>query len=881
MINEKVKKKNYKPPFIAEFLMKFFFPDCGKFTTLGDLQELYNYKVKTKGKLKANWWYRKEVINSIVPFLMNSILWSINMFQNYMKISLRNFRRQKLFTFINVFGLAIGLAACMIISLWVQNELSYDSFHKKADRIYRVEREIIRDEINGRWPITSAKYKQALIDDYPEIINAVRFWPREFSIKDVDNYLHREALFAADNSIFEIFDFDFIQGSQETALSKPKTLVLTTDAAVKYFGNTDVLGKSLELEWEDDYVNFEITGLLKDIPGNSHIHFDMLISFASYSEEDLTSWRSNYLYTYVLIDNGVQHKEFEKKIKSFIDQHLKPQYGDLILQGRSIHEVLKLQLFPLKYIHLNPSENWELEPGGSFESVILFSSIGFLLLIIAGINFINLSTARANRRSKEVSLRKTLGAVKRELRIQFIHESLLLTFISAAIAFAMLYLLIPYYNSIFSENLSILKLTEVNNLLFFLGAVLVIGLAASLYPAYYLSKFEPAEIIRGGALKYGGKSLFRRNMVVFQFTISISLLAGMYVMYSQMRYIQTKPMGFKKENIIIFPARSSKVPQNFEVFKSRILSNSSNIISATGSGDLPGDRIFGNGNLYYKNEIENHISSVFMSCDYDFISTYKIPVIAGRNFSKEFSTDTAGAIILNETAARKFGLTPEKAIGKVLTRGHNINLTIAGVIEDFNFQSLMYNIEPMAFLLEPNYITAISVRVAPGNITETINSVKKIWEKTFQGELFEYSFLDKRIEQLYESEQKAQSIIIVFTAMSIIVACLGLFGLAAYTAEEKTREIGIRKTLGATVPSIFYSLTKDYIKWIVISTLIACPVSFYLMNGWLENFAYRITLNFLPFIFSAVAAILISLTTVSYQSIKAALANPIDCIRAE
>lgn len=802
------------------------------------------------------------------------------MLKNYFKIAFRNIQRQKLFTFINVSGLAIGIAASMIISLWVKKELSYDQFHSKAKRIFRIEREITRDEIDGRWPITGAKYKQALIDDIPEIKNAVRFWPREFSIKDKNNNLNRQQLFAVDNSVFDIFDFVLIHGSKATALSKPNTLVITKSCALKYFGTQDVVGKTLEFEMNNKYVNFEITGVLKDVPENSHMHFEMLISFSTYPEENFTDWRSNYLYTYVLLGKNAQISTVEKKLERFIDQHLKPVYGDLIIQGHDIHEVLKLYLFPITDIHLNPSENWELEPGGSTQSVVLFSSIGFLILIIAGINFINLSTARANRRVKEIGIRKTIGAYQQQLRFQFLQESLLLTFIAAAIAIIILSIFLDIYNSTFAKDISILSLLQNGDFLIFFVITLSIGLIAGYYPAIYLSKYEAAGIFKGGKIQIGRKSGFRRNMVMFQFIISVSLLISMWIVYQQMNFINTKSVGFQKENIVTFPARSSTVSNNFESFRAKLLSNSS-IISVCGSADLPGDPIFGNGSLYDSENQEIHFSSVFMSCDYDFITTYKIPLIAGRNFSRDFSTDTTGTIILNETAVKKLGITPDQAIGKILTRGDRNSMRIIGVIKDFNFQSLLFKIEPMAFFLVPNYISAISVRIAPGNIIETVDFIRNTWKSSFPGEQFDYGFLDQRLEQLYQSEQKTQSILIVFTIMSFLIACLGLFGLATFMAEERTKEIGIRKTLGASVSNIFRVLTKDYILWISISTVVAWPFSYYLMNRWLEDFAYRININIWIFILSSLVTVIISLLTVSYQSIKAATANPVESLKYE
>lgn len=805
------------------------------------------------------------------------------MFNNYLKIAFRNIKRYKLFTFINISGLAVGITTFAIISLWVKNEISYDKFNTKADRIFRIEREITRDENDGRWPITGARYKQALIDDYPEVINAVRFWSRTFVIRDNKNELHRQNLFAADNSVFKIFDFVLLRGNKSTALSKPNTLVLTESSAIEYFGSSDVIGKTLDLELEGKYVKFEITGILKDIPKNSHIHFDMLISFTTFPEENFNDWRSNYLYTYILVKPHVQKGDLELKLnKGFIDKYLAPVYLDLLSKGKTINNVLKIHLFPITDIHLNPSENWELEPGGSRESVMIFSTVAVILLIIAGINFINLSTARAARRAKEVSLRKTVGAFKNQLIIQFLQESVLYSLFSGALSLIILLWLIPTLNSTFGLNLNITELWHFTNIVSFIGIVITIGLIAGIYPAFYLSKFDPVNTIKTKISSDNRKSTFRRNMVVLQFSISISLIIVMSVMFLQMKYIQSKSLGFDKEDVIISPIRGSGISQRIEVLKNKLLSNPK-ILSVAGSFDLPGDPVYSNGNLYLTDKSEKHFSSTFMQCDYDFIDTYKIPVIAGRNFSREYASDTSnvlGAIIVNEEAVKKTGYSPKEAIGKVLDRGDR-KFSIIGVVKNFNFQSLLYNIEPMIFTLSPNYISAISIRLIPTNIPKTIEQIKTAWHDVFPNMQFEYSFLDKRIDQLYESEQNTKNLLILFTSLSILIASLGLFGLVAYTAEERTKEIGIRKTLGATVPGIFMMLTSDYLKWILISIIISYPVSFYLTNNWLNNFAYRINIEPAVFIFSAIITLFITLITVSYQTIKAAIANPVESLKYE
>jgi putative ABC transport system permease protein len=413
-------KKRITSPGLARKLLGLMSAFHEKHSIIEDFEETFSEITKSEGGIKAKRWYWGNVIKSLAGYLKLIVYWRFIMLKNHLKIAYRNFVRHKLYSFINVFGLAIGLSICMIISLWVLRELSYDRFHEKADRIYRIERELFRDNLYSRWPITGGRYKQALIDDFPEIENAVRFWRREFAIKDHKNDIHRQQMFAVDNSIFDVFDFHLEEGNEKSALSEPMTVVLTRDNAVKYLGTEDAVGKSLSFEWEGKPVDMKVTGILEEVPENSHIHFDMLLSIATYKEEPYTDWRSNYLYTYVLAAENTLKKDMEEKLKTFVAQRLEPEYGDLLISGRSIHEVLKMHLFPIKNIHLHPSPDWEVEPGGNIASVYLFSCIAILILIIACLNFVNLSTARASKRAKEVSLRKTVGAEKRQLRVQFI-----------------------------------------------------------------------------------------------------------------------------------------------------------------------------------------------------------------------------------------------------------------------------------------------------------------------------------------------------------------------------------------------------------------------------------------------------------------------------
>ncbi len=875
-----IDRNRIKSPRLAKKLLKQMSVYNEKHSIIEDFEETFFEIVKSEGHFRAKRWYWGNALKSVVGLLKLLVSWRVTMLKNHLKIAYRNFIRHKLYSFINVFGLAIGLSICMIISLWVLRELSYDRFHTNVNRIYRIERELFRDNLYSRWPITGGRYKQALIDDYPEVVNAARFWRREFAIKDHKNDIHRQQMFAVDNSVFEMFDFYLEEGDEQRALSDPMTVVLTRGNAVKYFGIGDAVGKSLTFEWQGEQTDFKVTGILGKVPENSHIHFDMLLSIASYKEEPYTDWRSNYLYTYVQVQENTSKQVLEEKLKTFVTQRLEPEYEDLLLEGRSIHEVLKMHLFPIKDIHLHPSADWEVEPGGNITSVYIFSCIAVLILIIACLNFVNLSTARASKRAKEVSLRKTVGAEKHQLRIQFIQESVLLAYVSLVLACVMSSLFIQAYNTIFAESLSLVAFLKLKYLIVLAGATFIVGVLAGLYPAFYLTRFEPVQVMKGSPVSGGGKKAFRRNMVIIQFSISILLIVCVFTVYKQMRYIQTRSLGFDKENVVILPVRSQRIAQNYGSFRNELILDSK-IVAISASSEVPADSHYSNS---YVNppESDEPISMILFSSDHDYVETYRLELLAGRAFSRDFSTDTEGTIILNESAALRIGWTPEEAIGKKLVGGYSEGETqVVGVVKNFNYKSLRREVEPMALFLLPGYIRKISVRIMPGDIGRTLNFIQQKWENLFPGEQFEYSFLDSRVSQLYESEKKMQDLFVIFSALSILVACLGLLGLVSFTAELKTKEIGIRKVLGASTGHVVVLLSIEFIKWIILANIVAWPLAWFMMNKWLQNFAYRTNIGWIVFLLAAFVAMAIAVFTFIFQTVRTASAKPVDSLRYE
>ena len=687
-------------------------------------------------------------------------------------------------------------------------------------------------------------------------------------------------MFAVDNSVFEIFDFTLEKGDERTALMDPMSVVLTRENALKLFGSDNVIGKTLKFEWGGEWIDFKITGILSELPYNSHIHFGMLISISSYPNERFNEWRSNYLYTYIMTSEDTNPAILEEKLKSFVSNHLEPFYGDLLSQGLGIHEVLKIHLFPIEDIHLHPSPNWEVGIPGSMTSVYIFSTIASLILIIACINFINLSTASANRRAKEVSLRKTIGASLKQLNLQFIQESYLLTILALILALVLVTLFIPAYNSIFEGKLSSSSLFSFTNIIMLTTITFTVGLFTGVYPAFYLARFSPVSILKGGIQSGTRKSAFRQTMVILQFVISIALIIGTLTIYKQMTYIQSRELGFNKENVLLIPVRSQAIRKNYQNFRNALMANPS-ILNVAVSSDLPGETFYSNTNFRDPSKPDDPVSTIVLMTDFDFINTYRMDLIAGRDFSIKYLTDTTGTLILNEAAVKRFGWDSDEAIGKELTYFLGSTGKIIGVVQDFNYRSLHTTVEPLAIILNADYFRAISVRFQPGDTQKKLDYVNKQWNETFPGEQFEFSFLDNRLNLLYSNDIKMKNIFIIFSAFSIIVACLGLFGLSVFIASQRTKEIGIRKVLGATVGKVLLLFSKEFIIWILLANLIAWPLAWLMMTKWLQNFAYKVDIGLWIFIISTVVTLFIALVTISYQSIKAAIANPVDSLRYE
>jgi putative ABC transport system permease protein len=787
------------------------------------------------------------------------------MFKNYLKIAARNLARQKGNAFINITGLAIGMTCSMLILMWVQHELSYDKFNMNVDDIYRVvENQYYTGGQVFPTAVTPAPLAPALKEQFPEVIKSTRFNFTSLTIKkDEKNFT--EGVAFADPDIFEIFTIPFIKGDPQTALSEPHSIVLTEEAATKYFGTDEPVGQALKINNRDDFL---VTGVIKNMPDNSHLKYELLAPFI-YLEElgnSLQSWGSNWCYTYVLLQKNASPPEVDRKIINLVKKN----------QEKSVTEIY---LQPLTKIHLYSSGKYTADIGGhgDIQYVRIFSIIAIFVLLIACINFMNLATARSERRAKEVGLRKVVGAQRHQLVMQFFSEAILLTLLAFIAALLFTELLLPLFNDLSGKTLS---LCESNTNLFFgfFAIALVSGIISGSYPALFLSSFNPVATLKTARSSHPAiaGSVFRKILVVFQFVLSVIMIIGTLVVSRQIDYIRNKNLGLEKENIG-YVWMAGEFRQKSEIAKQELLKNP-NIIAVTRTDQLP-TRVF-NSSSGWGWEGKAPTSEVPLHCltvDADYATTFKIKMAEGRFFSRDFPTDSL-AVVVNETAVGVMGMAAP--VGKRLSSGSQ-DFTIIGVVKDFHFKSVRTKIEPLVMRLAPDYCYAMMMRISPENVPATIEFIEKTYKKLNSETPFYFNFLDQDYDKLYRSEHRVGKLSSYAAIIAVLIASLGLYGLAAYTAEQCTKEIGIRKVLGASAPSLFFLLSKNFLILAGIADLIACPVAYFVMSRWLQNYAYRTSLHVVIFIAAAVLATVLVLITVSYQTAKAALAKPIKALRYE
>ena len=791
------------------------------------------------------------------------------MIKNYFKIAWRNLMKNKVFSFINVLGLTIGITVCMMIFLFIMNEFSVDKFHRNGKDIYRVMRGYDRSKAPTSY--LSGPYARALLNDYPnEIEKAVRVMVTDATFSIENKAFNEKKLYLVDTGFFTFFSFPLVKGNPATALRDPKSIVLTERAAKKYFGNEDPMGKMVN--WGKDY-QLRVTGIAKNVPSNSHLNFDMVAPLSHYDKEEwFNVWINNNCFTYVLLNRQANEIQLEKKFPLFMEKYMGK---DMAKMG----EKFELSLTPLHEIYFENASVYDNVKHGDKKVVYIFLSIAVLILLIACINFMNLSTIRAVERSREVGIRKVMGALRNHLVWQFIGESLLLACISCILSIGLLQLLIPFYNDLLGYQLSV-SWTSLPLYLFLIGVILIVGFLAGSYPAFFLSAFSPIESLKG-KLKLGkGGSFFRQVMVVTQFSISVFLIIGSIIIMNQMNYVKNMDLGYNKEQTVVVQINNEDIYNHRHTFKNE-LQNNANIASVAlmsgepgGFFDLHTFQVEGQDDRIWKSRTE--------FSDFEFVKTLGLKIIAGRDFSGEYRTDTTEAALINRTAAAMLGFTPEQAIGKWIknTLRDGSRRRIIGVIEDFNFLSLKEKMD--ALVVAPNEDRRVAlIRIKSGNIRSAVATIEKTYGKVAPGYPFEYNFLDQQFDELYKTDLRQQTIIVVFAGLAIFIACLGLFGLTSFTAAKRIKEIGVRKVLGSSTRGIVMLLSKDLLKPVLLATIIAMPAGYYAMNKWLQSFAYRIPIHWWILVLAAGITIAIALLTVSFKAVKTALMNPAESLRTE
>lgn len=802
------------------------------------------------------------------------------MIKNYFKTAIRIMLRQKGYSFINIAGLSVGIAATLIIVTYIVDELGYDKMHKDAARIYRIACSGILQGTAMQIATSPAPVAEAIQKEIPQIQEVVRvgLW-RTMPVSYGDKHFTEQHTAVADSNFFKFFDFEVVKGNPETFLKGTNKMVITERVAKKYFGNEDPIGKIL-LRGSERTAN-EVTGVVKDCPPNSHIQFDIVVSGESWEYMNNTQWTSNNLYTYFKVRDNADlpavkeqlNTLAEKNIGAEIEKYVGISFKEFKAKGNDFG----LFIQPMLDIHLKSNLSDEFVPNGNIQYLYIFGVVAAFIILVACINFMNLSTARSANRAKEVGVRKTIGAFRSRLILQFVSESLLYSILSTLLAIGIIAISLEAFNLLSGKQLTFSVFANPLVIAGLFGFAVVIGLLAGSYPAFYLTAFKPTEVLKGKIRSGFKNSALRNALVVFQFIISIALIFGSLVVYKQLRYMQDKNLGFDKENVVNL-LHTFSLDKNAQAFKNEIASHPS-FKGASFANNLP-PRVSWTSAFRKGGSDQDFLLHIYQ-VDHDHLTTMGYEMSQGRFYSREFKSDTA-AIILNEAAWKQMGYTNlDDAVVLSYNSDPPTPLKVIGVMKDFNYQSLKDEVRPMAIRLgnEPNFEMAI--RLAPGNTQAQIQTLESIWKKYAAGAPFEYTFLDQNFDLLFRAEQRMSQIILVFTILAISIACLGLFGLAAYTAEQRAKEISIRKVMGASVPQVFILLSRDFTILVMIAFVLATPLAWYFADNWLSGFANRISIDASYVVIAAVASFLIALLTISYQSIKAARENPVNSMRAE
>ncbi len=858
-----MKHKRRNPPALAAWLLKQFFPKYDQLYLAEDFEEIYRNILQEKGFITAWFWSWGQVFISIPRFIFSSIYWRFAMFKNYMKIALRNMLKYKMYSFINIMGLAIGLSCCLLIAVCISFKLSFDNYHKDSDRIYRIGYNTISN--SGTQAHLDISYLLApfLKEKFPQIEKAANIMQHrrfdDFLIRKDGKVFYANNFVKADNEIFDILSIQFIRGNPENALINPGTIVISERMSEKYFGNVDPIGETINVNSNDVIV----TGVMANAPVNTIFNYDFI---ASLKGNEIPDWaRSWDIYDAAAYVKFKQNSDLNHTLRQ-IDikvNKVKPHKGG---------ERYSYFLIAIKDIHLYFSNKTYL---------YVFPVIAVLILFIACFNFINLSISSSATRAKEVGIRKVVGAFRKQLIYQFIGESLLITIFAAVTALFIAGMLLSFINNIMNVQFSFSDLVSLKLFMFLLFMIVLTGIIAGCYPAFFLSAFKPVTILKGKFISSKSGGGLRKIMVIGQFAVSIILIIGTIIIYEQFHYMRNTNLGFNKEQKLIIPTtEEANISGIYESLKNEFL-NHTQILGASVSYTVPG-RMNNWGRVKLLGEVEDKSWQMrFLSIDEDFIENYNIKIVAGEQFIKEMSLDKEKTFIINEAAVRAFGWnSTSNAIGKRMNIWGKDG-EIIGVVKDFHVTGLQSEIDPLVINIYPELFKMITLSISAENINETLSFVEDKWKELLPGIPFEYFFLDTDFDRYYRTEEIIGKMLGAFTFIGLSIACLGLFGLAAFTVQQRTKEVGIRKVLGASVESIVLLLGKEFIKWIIIANLIAFPIAYFVMNKWLQNYAYRVSLGIWTFILSGMIALITALITVSYQAFKVANTNPVNSLKYE
>lgn len=879
-----------RPPQWQLKLLRFFLKKEYLEEIEGDMEEIFFDNVDRLSLRKAKRMYTWEMLKLFRPILLKNLkqIPTFNqyaMFKNYFKIAWRNLIKKKAYSIINIFGLGLGIACCFLIFMFVQDELSYDNYHENGNRIYRVihgnKSEKGSQEsakANPFWVWGNAPIGPALGHYFPEIEKVVQFSGRSDIMLSYEDKIYQEdGVFFMDSTAFDVFSWELLRGNPKTVLAAPYSIVLTESTARKYFGDTDPIGKSLKGTDSPGRANagdYTVTGVMKDVPSNSHFRFNALLSLSTFRKsipEIFTEWGYVDFYTYFLVKEQFNEAAFKQKIPNFISRQMSDPNSNYTIE-----------IEPLKDVYLRTFAQRQPGETGSLPNIYVFSIIGIFILVIAMINFMNLSTARSMERGKEVGIRKSIGADRSSLIFQFLGESFIIVFLSVIVAIIIISIALPNMINLTGKEFVIQRFVNWQTIPIVIGAMLLVGLAAGSYPALILSGFRPALVLKGITKSNTGGVNLRRGLVIFQFSLSIALIAGTIIVYTQMKQLLNKDLGFDKDRMLVLDYNYDEaVNRKSQVLKIEMEANPA-ILSSAFSRSVPGSYFPNAGTEIQMADGEmKMMGQPIFQVGVDFITHFSMELVAGRSYSREHPSDSTKALVVNEAAAKQYGYTnPADIIGKKFSQWGRAGEVI-GVVKDFNYVSLHRTIEPLTLPFQAYASRYLTLKIKSENISKTIQEVKQIWSRLAPHRPFLYSFLDEDFNRQYHTDFIFRKLFTTFSCLAIFIACLGLLGLATYTAEQRTKEIGIRKVLGADMRNIILLLSNDFIKLVLVSIFIATPISWYAMDQWLQGFAYRMEIHPWIFILAGLVALSTAVFTISYQSVKAALMNPVSSLKSE